>query len=206
MFFKVTALKRIVLSWAGFALIFSLNGVAQDVRSEVSAEGTGFFTKDSNGNGISNKVTESGGLQVGYRYNINEWLAAEADYGYTRNTQSYSSAASARVQSDVHAITGIGAVKLPTFHHFKPFVLAGAGALVFDPTGNTGASLAGATRETKGDFVYGAGLDYPLNQHFAIRAEYRGFVYKAPSFNQASLETDSWTHTAQPSAGIVYRF
>ena len=36
--------------------------------------------------------------------------------------------------------------------------------------------------------------------------EYRGFVFKAPSFNLASLNTNSWTHTAQPSAGIVFRF
>jgi hypothetical protein len=39
-----------------------------------------------------------------------------------------------------------------------------------------------------------------------LRAEYRGFVYKNPDFGLASLKTDSWTHTAQPSAGIVFRF
>ena len=206
MLLKVNALKRVVLSWAGIVLLFSLNGVAQDVRSEVSAEGTGFFTKDSNGNGLSNKVTQSGGFQVGYRYNITEWLAAEADYGYSRNTQSYSGSTFGRVQSDVHAITGVGVVKLPTFNRLKPFALAGAGALVFNPTNNAGGTFNGADRQTKGDFVYGAGVDYPLNHRFAIRAEYRGFVYKAPSFNLATLKTDSWTHTAQPSAGIVYRF
>jgi hypothetical protein len=40
----------------------------------------------------------------------------------------------------------------------------------------------------------------------SFRAEYRGYVYKAPDFNLASLNTDAWTHTAQPSAGIVFRF
>jgi hypothetical protein len=39
-----------------------------------------------------------------------------------------------------------------------------------------------------------------------LRAEYRGLVYKAPSFNLAGLNTDSWTQIAQPSAGIVFRF
>jgi hypothetical protein len=31
-------------------------------------------------------------------------------------------------------------------------------------------------------------------------------VYKAPDFNLTGLNTDSWTHIAQPSAGIVFRF
>jgi hypothetical protein len=39
-----------------------------------------------------------------------------------------------------------------------------------------------------------------------LRAEYRGFVFKDPDFGVRSLDTDSWTHTAQPSAGLVYRF
>ena len=39
-----------------------------------------------------------------------------------------------------------------------------------------------------------------------LRAEYRGYVYKSPAFNLTSLKTDSWTHIAQPSAGIVFRF
>jgi hypothetical protein len=39
-----------------------------------------------------------------------------------------------------------------------------------------------------------------------LRAQYRGFVYQAPSFNVTSLKSDAWTHAAQPSAGIVYRF
>lgn len=206
MLLKCSALKRAFLGWVGMALLFSLSGVAQDVRSEVSAEGTGFFTKDSSGNGISNKVTESGGLQIGYRYNINHWFAAEADYGYARNTQIYSGAIPARVQSNVHAISGVGVVNLPNVSRFEPFVLGGGGALVFDPTNNFAGSFSGATRETRGDFVYGAGVDYPLTHHMAIRAEYRGFVYKAPNFNLASLKTDSWTHSAQPSVGVVWRF
>jgi len=43
-------------------------------------------------------------------------------------------------------------------------------------------------------------------RHISLRAEYRGYVYKAPDFNLAGLNTDSWTHIAQPSAGIVFRF
>jgi opacity protein-like surface antigen len=180
--------------------------VAQEVRSEVSVQGTGFFTKDASGNGIRDKATETGGLQIGYRYNITRWLAAEANYGYDRNTQSYIGSTSARVQSNIHQITGSAVVKLPGFARIQPYALAGGGGLIFDPTNNAGGTSAGATSQTRGAFLYGGGVDYAFTRHLSLRAEYRGFVYKAPSFNLASLKTDTWTHTAQPSVGIVFRF
>jgi opacity protein-like surface antigen len=190
----------------GILAFLSITAVAQENRSEISIQGTGFFTKDTDGNGIQQHATDTGGFLVGYRYNLNRWLAAEANYGYDRNTQFYFSGTPARVQSDIHQITGSAVVKLPTFARLQPYALAGAGALVFDPTGNSGGSFAGATLETKAAFVYGVGAQYAFTRHLSLRAEYRGLLYKAPSFNLAGLNTDSWTQIAQPSAGIVFRF
>jgi outer membrane immunogenic protein len=197
--------RRGIIALAFIALM-SVTVVAQENRSEISVQGTGFFTKDTEGNGIRDRVTNTGGVLIGYRYNINRWLAAEANYGYDRNTQTYFGSGSGRVQSNVHQVTGEAVVKLPSFFRLQPYALAGGGALMFDPTGNAGASFAGATFEAKGAFVYGAGTDYALTKHLAVRAEYRGYVYKTPDFNLVSLNTNAWTHTAQPSAGIVFRF
>jgi outer membrane immunogenic protein len=190
----------------GILALLSVTAVAQENRSEISIQGTGFFTKDTDGNGIQQHATDTGGFLLGYRYNINRWLAAEANYGYDRNTQFYFGGTPASVQADIHQITGSAVVKLPTFARLQPYALAGAGALVFDPTGNFGGTFAGATLETKAAFVYGVGAQYAFTRHFSLRAEYRGLVYKAPSFNLAGLNTDSWTQIAQPSAGIVFRF
>jgi len=49
-------------------------------------------------------------------------------------------------------------------------------------------------------------VNYTLTKHFSLRAEYRGYVYKDADFGIRALNTDSWTHTVQPSAGIVFRF
>ncbi len=68
------------------------------------------------------------------------------------------------------------------------------------------AALSRARHGDQGAFVYGAGADYAFTKHLSFRAEYRGYVYKATDFNLASLNTDAWTHTAVPSAGIVFRF
>ena len=123
-----------------------------------------------NGNGIENKATEPGGLLIGYRYNITRWLAAEANYGYDRNTQSYIGSTSGRVQSNIHRITGSAVVKLPRFASIQPYALAGGGGLIFDPTDNAGGTFAAATSEARGTFLYGGGADYAFTRHlFAAR-------------------------------------
>jgi len=202
----LNSIKRTILAAVCVLALSSVNAVAQEIRSEISLQGTGFFTKDADGNGIRQHATDTGGFLVGYRYNFNRWLAAEANYGYDRNTQIYFGGTGARVESNIHQITGSAVVKLPSFARLQPYALAGGGALVFDPTGNAEGNFAGATTETRGAFVYGAGADYAFTRHISLRAEYRGYVYKAPDFNLAGLNTDSWTHMAQPSAGIVFRF
>lgn len=175
---------------------------AQEFKSEVSVQGTGFFARNSDG--IENPATGTG--LIGYRYNSNRWLAAEADYGYARHTKEYIASTSGKLQANVHEITGSAVVKLPGSAKLQPFALAGGGALVLDPTGNAGEFFAGVTREAEGAFLYGGGADYDLTSHLALRAQYRGLVYKAPSFNLAGLNTDTWTHAAQPSTGIVFHF
>jgi opacity protein-like surface antigen len=135
----------------------------------VNLEGTGFFTKDSSNHGISQRATNTGGFLVGYRYHFNDWLAAEADYGYARDTQKYfTSTGFSRVQSNIHETTAAVVVTPPlSVMNLKPFLLAGSGALVFDPRN---ASIAGAQRQAKAAFVYGGGVDYDLTHHLALRA------------------------------------
>jgi opacity protein-like surface antigen len=201
-------MQRTAIMLASFVILLSLGAIAQESRSEISLQGTGFFTKDNNGNGISRTTSDTGGFQVGYRYHINRWLSAEGDYGFDRNTQRYFSAdGQSRVQSDVHGVTGDLVVNLPLrLSKFSPYALAGGGGLIFRPTGNGSGFVPGAETQAKGAFLYGGGADYALTRHFSLRAEYRGFVYKNPDFGLAALHADSWTHTAQPSAGIVFHF
>jgi hypothetical protein len=74
---------------AGFIIFLTLGATAQENRSEISVQGTGFFTQDTNGQGISRTTTETGGFLVGYRYHFNRWLSGEANYGYDRDMQKY---------------------------------------------------------------------------------------------------------------------
>jgi opacity protein-like surface antigen len=190
-------------------LLLSTFVAAQENRSEISVQGTGFFTKDATGNGNLQRGTESGGLLVGYRYHFNRWLAAEAVYGYNRNTQQFFAPAGlSRIEANVHQATGGFVVSLPSPHRWRisPYLLAEGGALVFDPTNNNFSTVTGAQRQSAGVFVYGGGADFPVVRHVSLRAEYRGLVYSTPDFGLANLNTNATTHVAQPSAGIVFRF
>ena len=198
--------RKAILSVITASLLIGV-AMAQEQRSEISLQGTGFYSKDSTGQGIRQQATDTGGFLIGYRYHLNRWLAAETAYGFVRNTQTYSAPlALSGIQTDVHQAAGGFVFRLPSPARLRlsPYVLAEGGALVFNPTHNT--LVAGVDSQARGAFIYGAGGDFLLSKHFSLRAEYRGFVYKAPDFGLSALNTDAVTHTAQPSAGIVFRF
>lgn len=201
--------RKMLVTGLFTALLLTSSSMAQEVlRNEVSVQGTGFLTRDSEENGIRQHTTDSGGLLASYRFHFNRWLAADGSYGYTRNTlQNFTSTGAFNVQANMHQITGALVVTSPRkFFGLSPYALAGAGALTFDPTINPGGFVSGADRQTKAAFVYGGGTDINLTRRFALRLEYRGLVYKRPDFGLASLNSEPTTHTAQPSAGFVIRF
>jgi opacity protein-like surface antigen len=206
---EILTMRRIAIMIASVAVFLGGSAAAQEARSEIGAQGTGFFTTDTTGPGTTQRSTYTGGLLVGYRYSFNRWLAAEGVYGYNRNTQEYIAPVGfARVQSNIHQATGGLAFRLPAPARFRfsPYLLAEGGALIFDPTGNAFASVAAAQRQATGVFAYGGGTDFPLFRHVALRAEYRGLAYRAPDFGLSTLNTNAIIHTAEPSAGIVFRF
>ena len=203
--------KFLISGFLGMVLLLGSSARAQEngfMRNEVAVQGTGLFTKDSQQNGTQEHSSNTGGFLVNYRFHINGWLAAEASYGYDRNTQQdFTPGGNFGIQANVHQATGALVVNLPvSVHRMRPYVLAGAGALVFDPTGNAGGFVSGAERQARPAFVYGGGVDYRLVRHVALRVEYRGFVYDRPDFGIAVLSSNITTHTAEPSAGLVFHF
>jgi outer membrane immunogenic protein len=188
-------------------VLFGISSWAQEVRHELTAQGSGFFQKQTTAGGITNEATNSGGVMAGYRFNLKNWLAVEGDYDYFRNHQTFSSSTgTTSIPMNVHGATGVAIVKLPSFKMpavkiVSPFVLAGGGAMFFDPRGGSISN-----QQTRAAFVYGGGFDVPMSKHFLLRAQYRGFVYKTPDFEMTSLKVDKYTHSAVPSAGLVFTF
>jgi opacity protein-like surface antigen len=191
------------------AIILILFGIssAQEVRHEVTVQGSGFFKKRTIVDGVTDEPTNSGGLMAGYRFNLKNWLAVEGDYDYFRNDQKFSARSGTTfIPMNVHVANGAAIVKLPSFKMpgvkiVSPFVLAGGGAMFFDPRGGSVNN-----EQTRGALVYGGGFDVPMAKHIALRAQYRGFVYKIPDFEMTNLKVEKYTHSAVPSAGLVFTF
>ena len=173
---------------------------AQEAKNEVTVQGSGFFTKNTTGDGVTNKPTYSGGFLAGYRFNLNDRFAFEGDYDYFRNAEKFSSNVP-EIKTNVNAVTGVAVVKFPKVSIFEPYALAGGGAIIFDPH-----DAKSIETQARGTFVYGAGADVPLMKRLAFRVQYRGLVYKTPDFGLSGTKTDKFTHSAVPSAGLVFTF
>ncbi|MGC2698540.1 MAG: porin family protein [Candidatus Angelobacter sp.] len=198
-----------------FALIslFITAGFAQDYKSEVSVQGTANIPKNSDNLDIPHEATKSGGFLVGYRLHLNRWFAVQGDYGYTRDTQKYFDPffGETDIQSNIHQLTGEAVITAPSTSRVRPYALAGVGGLFFRPTNSVnnaafGIGTGSGNNQTKPAFVYGGGVDFDLTKFVALRAEYRGLLYKIPDFQIPGLATDNFTHLAQPSVGLVWRF
>ena len=171
-------------------------------RQDVAVQALGSFVTSTTHNGIENKATNSGGVLATYRFFFSKHHGVEAAYGYALNTQEYLSGANRLgVNTNSHEITGAYVFREP-LGKLTPFALAGASALVFNPKDYTGAS-----NQTRAAFVYGGGADFSLTHHIFLRVEYRGFVYKSPTYDLAVLSGMGRTsHRAEPSIGFGYRF
>jgi outer membrane immunogenic protein len=167
-------------------------------KQDVSVQALGSFVKSTTSNGVEESATNSGGVLASYRYFFNKNNGVEVNYAFTTNTQSYGA-----LGIDTHSSEASAAYvfRLP-LKHFTPFLLAGAGGLVFDPKDFTGAGT-----QAKAAFVYGGGADFNAGSHIFVRAEYRGLIYNSPTYDLPALNgAGRISHRAEPSIGIGYRF
>ena len=107
-------MKRTAIIVASVVWILGAIAAAQESRSEISLQGIGFFTSNTNNANINRNVNDTGGLLLGYRYHLNRWLAAEGNYGFARDTQDFTTPNGAfGGKVDIHQMTGDLVFKLP---------------------------------------------------------------------------------------------
>jgi opacity protein-like surface antigen len=155
------------------------------------------------------------GVLVEARHVRNPFMGYEVAYEYRRANQTYIHTSMAcpvvtpscdpatplSVSANSHQVSADWITSFNLFH-LKPFILAGGGILFVRPVDDQ----RGARSDTKGVFVYGAGLNWHLLPHMGLRFQYRGNVYKAPSLAKTYTSTDGFTHTAEPQLGVFVRF
>jgi opacity protein-like surface antigen len=202
-------IRNAVILAVTLAVLLPLAAMAQDEQNkEISLQGMVFVTKSAtNVNGTSYSATQSGGALGTFRYHFGPNVAAEFAYGYAHAAQKYSlGSENFRIESQVHQVTLALVVNVAHPKKFTPYFLVGGGVVVFVPTQNQLNIVTGAQTQGKAGFVYGGGINYPLQKNFFFRAEYRGLLYGPPTFGFGGLNTNSITNSAEPSIGLSYRF
>ncbi|MGA2653748.1 MAG: outer membrane beta-barrel protein [Terracidiphilus sp.] len=184
-------------------------GRAQESRQDISISGIGliepFIASQTDVQVSSNYAL---GALASYRFMLTPSSALEANYGITyQNKIHYVISNTNHYEIPVRTQEISGAyVRTFNFKKFNPFLEAGPGALIFLPIRNSGLTNIDAKQQTGVGGVYGAGFAYEISPSFDIRAEYRGFVTKVPSFGLSELTTNKWYNIYIPTVGVAYHF
>ena len=214
---------------AVFAALLLLTSIAlgQDSHYDGSVSGAAIFTKQSTGNGVTQSATDGLNAFGTIRAKFNDKHSILFNYGRAKNSQVYQTTGdNFHVLSNISEYTGAYVFSPFQRGKLEPFVLAGGGVLRFSPRStwvffpelpdnvpdNVQVNL-NASKQTEIAFLYGLGVDYKVYWKFALRVQYRGFLYRAPDFhidsssgNSVSFFTGAYGHMAEPSAGVVFRF
>ena len=183
----------------------SSEGIAS--RSSASLNFTGNFQRTVSGDGVTDKATYSGGFFLNYRYAIRPRGSVEVNGGFTSFTQYYRPTVYF-VQSNVWEATAAYVFQPEATKpgRLKPYIEGGGGILRFSIV--RGGSQGGVSNSYPGAILYGAGFDWRKTptSHLSLRFGYRGLFYRAPDFGFNPLQTNAWTHMAEPFAGVVWHF
>jgi opacity protein-like surface antigen len=192
----------------GVLMLSAAAGYAQESRQDVSFSGTGIFGPTVHGAAnVQQRMTGALGLLMSYRFMLTPRSAIEVNYSFAQDSQKYATSFEpyARIHSRQQEVTGAYVFSL-NFKRYSPFAEAGVGTLIFTPVLDNGTNLLG-TKSTKGIAgLFGGGLAYELSPSFDIRAEYRGFVTKAPNFGEGDFQTNRYEVISMPTIGVAYHF
>ncbi|MCU1269665.1 MAG: hypothetical protein JWN74_959 [Acidobacteriaceae bacterium] len=201
------------LSAGTLIILFVSFSAAQEVGHFDASVGYGaaFSKTSSNGfNGVTVSPTNAGMILGTFRFRFNRTHGIELNIGRTNNSQVYILGSNDyRVQTTITEYSGAYVFSPFHFQKLEPFLLAGGGALRFDPGNqliNGNASPFGAARQTSMAFLYGGGVDYRVWWRIGLRLQYRGLIYKEPTFHVTQFFTGVRGHIAEPSLGIVFNF
>ena len=218
-------IKQAVIALTALFFLTAIS-LAQEGRYQVAVSGGSVFTKQAEGNGITQGATIGSNIIATGRIRFNQKHSLAFNYGHARNSQTYQESADFHVLETISEFSGAYIFNPFQKGRWQPFVLAGVGALVFSPSStwvflpevnnepNNVQTNVGAKQQTEVGFLYGFGVDYqiPRVSHFALRLQYRGFLYRNPDFgvnparSTENFFTDTRGHMAGPAIGLVFCF
>ncbi len=182
---------------------------AQESRQDVSVGAMGIFPPTLDGNGVLQTPSKTLGGLASYRYMLTPRSGLEGNFGYWQNTEHFVTSSNAPSGIRVHARN----IELSSafvfnfnFRNLNPFVEAGPAAILSRPILDRGTQTFDTKGSTNIGALFGGGVAYEISPSFDIRAQYRGIVSKAPSFNISNFSTGKYGVTNLPTISIAYHF
>jgi outer membrane immunogenic protein len=183
-------------------------GRAQESRQDISISGTALIEPFIASSTTVQVHSDTGyGALASYRFMLTPSSALEANYGitYQNKINYYVNPNHYQVATRTQEISA-AYVRSFTFRKFNPFLEAGPGAFIFLPIRNSGTTNLDVKQQTSVGGLYGGGIAYEISPSFDIRAEYRGFVTKVPTFGLNQFTTNKWYNIYIPTVGVAYHF
>jgi outer membrane immunogenic protein len=183
-------------------------GRAQESRQDISLSGTSLIEPfKASSTDVQVHSNAAYGALLSYRFMLTPSSALEANYGitYKNKINYYVNPNHYQVNTRTQEIS-VAYVRSFTFKKFNPFVEAGPGAYIFLPIRNSGTTHLDVKQQTSIGGLYGGGIAYEISPSFDIRAEYRGFVTKVPTFGDSQFTTNRWYNIYNPVLGVAYHF
>lgn len=192
----------------GALLLGSAVGYAQESRQDISLSGFAPLAPNVQGNGVNPmQTTITTGVLASYRYMVTPRSALELNYGFAQNSIKYftSSIHNGQIHTRQQELSG-AYVYTQNYKRFNPFAQVGVGAMIFTPILDNGTHQLDARQNTNIGALFGGGVAYELSPSFDIRAEYRGFLLKAPDFGKSEFKSNRYYVINMPTIGIAYHF
>jgi hypothetical protein len=166
-------------------------GQVNPTKADISIKASVPFVDNENSDGARQGVTINHRFLGGYRFFFNKRSGVGPSYGYARSIQAYSpDSGPIGVKNKSDEVLAAYAFRFQA-KRWSPHVLAGAGALIFDPK-----TVGGASTQTRLGYPYGDG-----------RRAHRGVFYNSATFDMGGLNSLDWIpNRVKPAAVFGYNF
>jgi opacity protein-like surface antigen len=181
-------------------------GFGQESRQDISVSGSALFPPYIAGNGSQLHANVGYGALISYRYLLTPHGGLEVNYQYAQEVQHFTTSTNNVLVHDREQEISGAYVRSFNFRNFNPFLEAGIGGFLLSPIDDQKTTFQGLTRNTNVGGLYGGGIAYELSPSFDIRVEYRGLIYKTPTFGQTNFSTGRYYNVYDPVIGVAYHF
>jgi outer membrane immunogenic protein len=202
-------MKKKMLLGALMMLCTAAVGNAQESRQDASVSFIGVYAPAVFGVLIHPMTTTTtGGFLGSYRFLMTPRSGVELNYTFAQDSLKFPIAGeqNSRINTRQQEISA-AYVYTRTYKRFNPFLEGGGGGEIFTPILDQGTTVKGqAKQQFEIGGLFGGGVAYELSPSFDIRAEYRGFLTRAPTFGVPTFLTDRYYVLMTPSIGVAYHF